>query len=387
MRLRSALQFSLNVPAIKAGFINGLQHQLDRTRDFGLTYPKGTIAVPSESIGTLAIHPIDLLGAYGTIANGGVLLPRHYILGVYGPDGTQVWPQPGVSLAGKRVVSAQAAYIITDILAGNTNPKVNPFWGKWQVTDGVTSGTVRPAAYKTGTTSDNRDVLAYGYLAAPSDPKLPGLVAGVWMGNSDNSPNDGKLSLETSAPLWSAILSDVSKGLPIEGFARLKPKGLVTATVDAFTGMQPGPGTLRKVTELFLPRTGPAASVRTTVTADVDAASGLLWQAGCAGPMVTRTFIDLSAVDAANRTWQRADIAWQLRAARGPGVAGSAGTRTSYFYGSGFYPFGRTWGGQFAPTRTCSVAPPPQCVATDPSKPCPSAGPQPSPGASSGPGG
>ena len=27
-------------------------------------------------IGTLEIHPIDLLGAYGTIANGGVLMPQ-----------------------------------------------------------------------------------------------------------------------------------------------------------------------------------------------------------------------------------------------------------------------------------------------------------------------
>ena len=107
--------------------------------------------------------------------------------------------------------------------------------------DGVSgSSTVRPAAYKTGTTSDNRDVLAFGYLAPPSDTTLPALVAGVWMGNSDNSPNDGKLSLDTSAPLWSAILSDVSKGMKIEGFARVKPKGLVTATVDAFTGHAAG---------------------------------------------------------------------------------------------------------------------------------------------------
>ena len=311
-------------------------------------------------------------------------MPRHTILKVIGPDGTQVWPQPGVSLAGKRVVSAQAAYIITDILAGNTNPKVNPFWGKWQVTDGVTSGTVRPAAYKTGTTSDNRDVLAYGYLAAPSDPKLPGLVAGVWMGNSDNSPNDGKLSLETSAPLWSAILSDVSKGLPIEGFARLKPKGLVTATVDAFTGMQPGPGTVKTVPEIFISGTEPKMAANVAVTADVDAASGLLWQAGCAGPMVTRTFIDFSQVDSFNKTWQKADIGWQARAARGPGVSGGPkGTRTSYFYQSGFYPFGATWGGRFAPTKKCTVVPvtppPSQCVSFDPFSPCPSNVPSPTP--------
>jgi membrane peptidoglycan carboxypeptidase len=376
VRVRNALEFSLNIPAIKAGFINGLDHQLQRSKEFGIVYPANTYAVVSESIGTLLVHPIDMISAYGAIADGGVLMPRHTILRVVGPDGQQVWPQPGVSVAGKRVVSTQAAYIITDILAGNTQTSVNPFWAQWRITDGVTSKTVRPAAYKTGTTSDNRDVHAYGFLPPPADPKQPGLVVGVWMGNSDNSPNDGKLSLETSAPLWSAILSEISKGMPIDQFARVKPAGLVTATVDAFTGMLPGPTTRATVKELYLPGTQPTTSANVTVTASIDAASGLLWQDGCEGPQETLSFIDFSQAEAAWPTWQKADIAWQARAARGPGVSGGPkNTRTAYFYGSGFTPFGATWGGQFAPTQLCPIAvvtpPPTPCVSYDPSFPCP----------------
>jgi hypothetical protein len=180
------------------------------------------------------------------------------------------------------------------------------------------------------------------------------------MGNSDNSPNDGKLSLDTSAPLWSAILSDVSKGMPIDKFSRVKPKGLVTRTVDAFTGMKPGPATRRTVEELFIADTEPEKSASYTTTRDVDAASGLLWREGCVGPMVTRAFVDLSRFESSNKRWQKADIAWQARAARGPGVAGGPKrTRTSYFYGGGFNPFGRSWGGSFAPTKECPDAPPP----------------------------
>jgi membrane peptidoglycan carboxypeptidase len=409
VRLRSALQFSLNIPAIKAGFINGLQHQLERTKDFGLSYPAGTVAVPSESIGTLEIHPIDEVSAYGTIANGGVLVPHHTILKVFDPQGRQIWPANGAKPAGTRVVSKEAAYIITDILAGNTIKSVNPFWGKWQVKDGIGGSKVRPAAYKTGTTSDNRDVLAYGYLAPPSDPNLPGLVVGVWMGNSDNSPNDGKLSLDTSAPLWSAILSEVSKGMPIEGFARVKPKGLVTATVDAFTGMKPGPTTVKTISEMYLPGTQPTTAVRTvkemflpgtdpkrsadvSVAVDVDAATGLLWQDGCVGPMETRSFLDFSNVESAYKAWQKADIGWQSRAARGAGVAGGPKhTRTSYFYGGGFYPFGRTWGGKFAPTKTCPIALPSPTICVpdpfNPFSPCPSIEPTPTPGPPGGGGG
>ncbi|MHB8959034.1 MAG: transglycosylase domain-containing protein [Candidatus Limnocylindrales bacterium] len=384
VRLRSALEFSLNVPAIKAGFINGLDHQLQRSKDFGLVYPPNTYPVASESIGTLLVHPIDMISAFGALADGGVLMPRHTILKVIGPDGEQVWPQPGVTLAGKRVVSKQAAYIITDILAGNTQMSVNPFWGKWRVTDGVTSSKVRPAAYKTGTTSDNRDVLADGYLPPPSDPKLPGLVVGVWMGNSDNSPNSGRLSLDSSAPLWSAIMSEISKGMPIESFSRTKPAGLVTATIDAFTGMKPGPTTRKTITEMYLPGTQPTGPAKVTVTADIDAATGLLWQPGCAGPMQTRSFIDFSQVEAGFPAWQKADIAWQARAARGPGVVGGPKhTATSYFYGQGFFPFGASWGGSFAPTKKCTVVPvtpppPTPCISLDPLSPCPSA-PPPSP--------
>ena len=89
-------------------------------------------------------------------------------------DGRQVWPANDAKVKKTRIVSKAAAYIITDILAGNSIPSVNPFWGKWRVTDGVTGSRVRPAAYKTGTTSDNRDVHAYGYLAPPSNKTPPG---------------------------------------------------------------------------------------------------------------------------------------------------------------------------------------------------------------------
>ena len=73
---------------------------------------------------------------------------------------------------------------------------------------------------------------------------------------------------------------------------------------------------------------------------------------------------------------------WQARAARGPGVSGGPkGTHTAYLYGGGFYPFGASWGGRFAPTKNCKLAPPPPtpCVSIDPFNPCPSAPPEESP--------
>jgi membrane peptidoglycan carboxypeptidase len=369
VRLRSALQFSLNIPAIKAAVLTGLDHLFQRTQDFGIRYPSTASPVVSMGIGTLEMHPIDLLGAYGTVADGGVHMPRTFIDKVIDDQGRQVWPILDQPVTGTKVTSPQAAYIITDILAGNTNTKVNPFWGKWAIFDGSTR---RPAAYKTGTTSDNRDVAAYGFLAPPKDPKAPALAVGVWMGNSDNSPNDGKLSLDTSAPLWSAILTSISHGEPIASFK--PPTGLVTAKVDAFTGQKPGPSTTKTVSEIFIKGTVPKQSNAARVTRQIDAKTGLLWQDGCVGPKVTKSYFDISEVDSAFPAWQKADRNWASRAARGSGVRGtSKGTRTSYFYNGAFAPFGRTWGASFPPSRTCPLAPvgPPPC---DPlvTFPCPS---------------
>ncbi len=369
VRVRSALQFSLNIPAIKSTIMSGLDHVFDRTKDFGLTYEKTAIPVPSMGIGTLELHPIDLLGAYGTIANGGVLMPREYIDQIVDANGRVVYP--ATPSRGTKVTSSGAAYIITDILAGNTDVKVNPEWGKWAIYDGKTR---RPAAYKTGTTSFNRDVAAYGFLAPPADPQAPALAVGVWMGNSDDSSNDGKLSLDTSAPLWSAILREVSRGDPIAQFKA--PDGLETASVDAFTGLKPGPFTTKTVDEIFLPGTVPTQKETIRFAAAVDEASGLLWQDGCVGPKVIRGFFNLSEVEANFPAWQKANVAWGARAAEGPGVLGGPkATRTSYFYNGAFLPFGRSWGAPFAPVSLCTLAPPVDCglivPLPDPSAPLP----------------
>jgi peptidoglycan glycosyltransferase len=356
VRLRSALEFSLNVPSIKAGLTNGLDHLFGRMKDFGLTFPSGTIPVTSMSIGTLEVHPIDMVSAYGAIANGGVLVPRQMITEVRDSTGTVLPIVAGTKSTGTRVASAQASYIITDILAGNTIKSVNPYWAKWQILE---AGKRRPAAYKTGTTSDNKDVHAYGYLAPPEDPNAAALVVGVWMGNSDATPNKGSLSLDSSGPLWSRILTEVSAGTPVAKF--VKPDRIVTATVDAFSGLLPGPYTVATVNELFIEGTVPTRTDDLHVELDIDQSTGLLWQNGCSGPKVTQPFLDFSRAEGQFPAWQVYTEEWASRAAQGPGVKGPEDTATSYFYNNGFTPFGATWGGVFAPTEVCAPVSPPFC--------------------------
>ena len=293
--MRDAIHVSINIPAIKAAIEIGPERVFERAKDFGLHFQSDTFTAGSSiAIGTLEVHMIDLISAFGAIANGGVLIPRTTILEVRDSSGTKIWPPPGLVQQGKVAVSPQAAFIMTDILAGNTDPAQNPFWSKRAIYDGATR---RPATLKTGTTNDTKDLTAMGYLAPPADPKAPAFVVGAWMGNSDNSaPPSGVVSLESSASLWQAFLTAATKGQPIADFQ--PPPGVVQATVDAYSGMLPGPFSSKTVKEWFIDGTVPTQVDNTKVGIQVDSTSGLLWQDGCEGPPETQGFLDLSNIEA-----------------------------------------------------------------------------------------
>jgi membrane peptidoglycan carboxypeptidase len=374
LRLRQAIQVSLNIPAIKAAVRIGPDRVFERSKDFGIRWqaasnPGGA----SIAIGTVEVHMIDLISAYGAIANAGVLVPRTTILEVRNPAGEKVWPLTSGKATGKRVVSAQAAFIVTDILASNTNPAQNPFWSKRAIKDGSRR---RPATLKTGTTDLTQDLTAVGYLAPPKDPKAPALVVGAWMGNSDNSvPTNSVFALESAASLWQAFLTQASKGTPIASFR--KPPGVVQVSVDAFSGMKPGPFTTKTVKEWFIEDTVPHEVDNTKVGIQVDKATGGRWQEGCAGPKIVRGYLNLSRVETEFPSWGKYNRGWISRAARG-------GRGTTYFYENGVWnPFGRSWGAPFAPTKVCTIpvaTPTPAPTDTPlPTEPLPSTEPTPAP--------
>jgi membrane peptidoglycan carboxypeptidase len=357
LRLRQALQVSLNIPSIKAAAYNGVDHVLQTARKFGIRFQPGVDPGLSVGIGTTDIHMVDLVSAYGAIANAGVLVPRTTIIKVTDPQGNVIWPVEGAAKKKTKVVSPQAAYIVTNILASNTDPAQNPFWSARMLTNAA--GDRRPAALKTGTTDSTIDLTAAGFVAPPKDKTKYALVTGTWMGNSDNSaPPEGVVALESAATLWQEYMNEITRTLPIANFSR--PAGIVEATIDANSGMKPGPYTTHTVKEVFIDGTQPTQVDDTKVGVEVDEDSGKLWQEGCVGPKKTKGFLDLSAVEASFPQWLPFNQGWIDRAKRGSGVRGGPErTPTSYFYQSGgWMPFGASWGAPFAPTETCDVAAP-----------------------------
>jgi membrane peptidoglycan carboxypeptidase len=367
VRVRNALQFSLNIPAVKSLGIVGEGDVFERAQAFGMDFQRRRpTAGLSMALGTLEVHPLDLNESYATLANGGHDIEPTSILSVTDMTGGEILP-PYQPPRGDEVISPQAAYVITDILAGNTDPAVNPIWAVNRITD--RNGTRRPAALKTGTTNDAKDLNAYGYIAPPSAQGRKrgeyALSVGVWAGNSDSSPvttvANPVFSLDVAAPVWDAFLTDVTRTWEVRDFRA--PDGLARAEVDVFTGHAPSAWSRRHVSELFLRGTAPGEDPYLRGVEVVRGADGgqYLWQSGCQGQPRTRGFLMLDRAEADFPGWNEAIQGWVRRARRGTGIGADVSstkrTYTAYFFEPYFQPYGQTWGGPFAPTRSCLEAP------------------------------
>ena len=248
------------------------------------------------------------------------------VLSVDGPGGAEVYR--AAKPEGTQAVSQQSAFLISDILAGNTDPRQNRFWAATLALRNGPDGERRPAAAKTGTADNRRDFSTYGYLAPPKDPDAPAIAVGVWMGNSDHSAPEGKehgTSLTTAGQVWHAFLRDYSKGMPVAAFEA--PKGVVKDTVDRWSGGKPGPWTRDTVSEWFIKGTEPDA--RRAVDEP-----GLLYERACGGWMVDPVKAELGP-----ERWLDDVDSWLQRARRGAGIKGDYGSRTAHWFGLS------TWGG------------------------------------------
>lgn len=223
---RYALQNSFNVPAVKLLMQTGVDQALHTAQVMGINSYVGT---PNYTmvLGTLGIHLLDQTSAYGVFANGGVRVLPHAVDTITDVQGHVIYhfvPH------GQRVISKQVAYMMTNVLSDNqsrlfeffdcnvlqlySNSKQQCFAGN--------RGTVRPAAVKTGTSTDFKDNWTVGYTT--------NYVMGVWAGNNDNSPMINVTGVDGAAPIWHDSMLLAEQGIPITGF--VNPGGLVQKTVS-----------------------------------------------------------------------------------------------------------------------------------------------------------
>jgi penicillin-binding protein 1A len=174
--LRQAFAKSSNVVAARLTQRFGVRAVTRAARDLGISTPIGDNA--SIALGTSTVSLLELTAAYAAVARGAYpVRPK----GLADLDASTDWL--GNALGGATDFRSSDLEDLNILLSSV-----------------VESGTGRSAALaipaygKTGTTQDNRDAWFIGYAG--------GMIAGVWIGNDDNSPNAALSGGGIPARVW-----------------------------------------------------------------------------------------------------------------------------------------------------------------------------------------
>ncbi len=273
---RDALAGSLNLPAVLTLDHIGLPTMIRLAGRLGLT----TLSDADRfglalALGGGEVRLLDLTGAFGAFANGGRRVEPAVILQISTAEGQTL--ERWTPTTGERVLDERVAFLVTDILSDN-NARAATFGFNSILRIG------RPAAVKTGTTTDYRDNWTVGYT--------PELVTGVWVGNADNSPMVDLSGVAGAGPIWHDFMRAALAGKPETAFT--PPAGLTRVPVCVPSGQLPTALCPRTRTEWFLEGTEPTAPDELYQAFALDTRTGGLADANTPPEaVVTQVFLQL----------------------------------------------------------------------------------------------
>jgi 1A family penicillin-binding protein len=255
--VREALASSYNIPAVITLKAVGIPTMTQLASEMGIT----TFTDPdrydlSITLGGGEVRLLELTTAYAVFANEGRSVHPTGILEVRDADGEIIYRwRPRQD---RQVIDPRVAWLISDILSDNLARA--PSFGTHSILQ-----IGRPAAVKTGTTTDYRDNWTVGFT--------PNLVVGVWVGNADYSPMVNVSGVSGAGPIWHHFVRQVLKGKPELAFER--PDGMTRVEVCVLSGLLPTPDCPHTRLEWFIAGTEPTQADNIYRRVEVDAATGL----------------------------------------------------------------------------------------------------------------
>lgn len=196
---RYALQHSRNVAAVKIADEVGMSKIIKLAKEMGISTLTDQDNNLSTALGGLThgVTPLEMVQAYGVLANGGIKVQPTAIVKIVDRNGQVVEEN---SIQEKRVVDEKDAAIITNMLESVINGT------------GGNAAIGRPAAGKTGTTDDSKDAWFVGYT--------PDLVAAVWIGDDYGSETlRGMTGGDTPAIMWGQFMANALANTPASDFS------------------------------------------------------------------------------------------------------------------------------------------------------------------------
>src|SRR5438552_6874841 len=203
--LTKALALSLNTVSVRLTLEVGPQAVVRTAHRLGISSklePNASIA-----LGTSEVSVMELVSSYVPFANGGIAVAPHVIDKVRTAGGKLIYRAHNPGLG--RVIDERTAAMMNQMMQETLN-----------------SGTARkadlggfPAAGKTGTSQDYRDAWFIGYTGH--------LIAGVWLGNDDNTPTKKLTGGGMPVDIWSRFMKAAHQGLPMADLP-----GMAGRTID-----------------------------------------------------------------------------------------------------------------------------------------------------------
>ena len=188
-----ALAESINTVAVQVSQRAGIPRVIATANRLGIASNLAPDA--SLALGTNEVNLLELVSAYAPFANGGSGVLAYGISEIRDTAGRVVYHRSG-SGAGQ-VVPTDEVGAMNAMLSGVISHGT-----------GKAASLPRPAAGKTGTTQEYRDAWFIGYTAD--------LVAGVWLGNDDNTPMNKVTGGSLPAPAWRAFMLAATQGMPVK---------------------------------------------------------------------------------------------------------------------------------------------------------------------------
>jgi penicillin-binding protein 1A len=250
IRLREALANSVNVAAVRVLRDVGPANVVPWAQALG--FESAMKPDLSLALGSYEVRPIELAGAYATLADGGLYEEPRLIVRIVGPDGKDL-PLPA-ALPPRRVMDEAEAYVVTSLLTSVIDHGT-----------GVRARTLgRPLAGKTGTSNGPKDTWFAGYSTD--------IAAVTWIGYDDGhllgSAEQGAV---TALPAWMTLMKAAHEGRPRTDFPR--PAGVVTLSIDSHTGELPYVDDPDVLDEVFLAGTEPTRTTDPPSESAVDGGS------------------------------------------------------------------------------------------------------------------
>lgn len=217
--VRQALNWSLNIPAVKVMQKETVADAVTASKKLGLTTIKDDNDYGLAFALGVAEVPLDqMTNAYAAFANNGQLHEETSIQSINDKYGKRIFTAERSS---KEAVSKEGAYLLSNILSDNTT-RSKLFGSSLNVTG--TDFKTKNVAVKTGTTEDARDAWTIGYT--------PDIAIGVWVGNNDNSEMLSGGS-DMAGPIWRQAMGQ-SIGTTSPSFTQ--PAGVVKESVCTDVG-------------------------------------------------------------------------------------------------------------------------------------------------------